>query len=228
MAHQQLKIAFFGATGGCCRAALMEVLRAGHLARALLRTPSKLTPLEEGCPAENLTIVQGDIRDVQKVKEVIDGCDVIMSGIGCYVKFVKFRPVLLDPNLCKDALDTITSAMTQVERPPKRLIVVSTTGLDKRRDIPIAMVPLYRWLLHEPHEDKRKMEEAVINAGKAGIVDEWIIVRAALLTNGPKTEKYHAGKGIRGYTVSRNDVGHFLSQNLVSKEWVGEFPVLIS
>jgi hypothetical protein len=84
MAQQTpLTIAFFGSTGGSCRAALIEVLRAGHHARALLHTPSKLV-LDEGCPVANLTVVQGDVKDFEKVGQVIDGCDVIISGIGTH------------------------------------------------------------------------------------------------------------------------------------------------
>lgn len=82
------RIAIFGSTGGSGLAALRECLASGHDVTALVRSKDKLIQLlqqnndtKDELPS-NLTIVQGDIRDVEKVKEVIEGRDVIVSAIG--------------------------------------------------------------------------------------------------------------------------------------------------
>lgn len=242
-----MKLVIFGSTGGCGLAAMRDCLSAGHDVTVLVRSKDKLTQLFHQQNSQtnnneehknnitnndlppNLSVVQGDIRDVDKVKEVIEGRDVIINGVGGVLSFSNpFSPSLTDPTICHDAISNIISAMSQVSNAPHRLIVVSTTGIDSTRDIPLAMIPLYHWLLHQPHADKKNMEQDIIDAGNKGIIKEWIIVRPALLTEGPLTKTYRAGSGIIGYTISRNDVGHFISQNVVSNEWVGKFPVLCS
>jgi len=222
-------ISIFGSTGGSGKAALNELLHAGHQIRVLVRTPTNLVLDEESeAKKENLTIVQGDVRDLEKVKEVLEGTDVVISAIGSAVSFSGrfYWPKLADSTVCAEGINTIITAISQVAHPPQRLISVSTTGLSVTRDVPLLLVPLYHWLLAEPHVDKAKMEKAIINAETEGVIKEFIIVRAALLTDGPKTEKYRTGEGLLGYTVSRQDVGHFVAQNIESKEWVGRFPVI--
>ncbi|CAI7604712.1 unnamed protein product [Penicillium glandicola] len=67
-------IAFFGATGGCANACLTYTLLNGYNARALARTPSKLTTLLLSQPgiteeilSRQLEIIEGDATDVESV-----------------------------------------------------------------------------------------------------------------------------------------------------------------
>jgi len=82
-------IAFFGATGGCANASLTAALKNGYTCSALARTPSKLSDslATKGIESSNLSIIKGDVRDIEAVKKtlVIDGrvADCIVSGIGC-------------------------------------------------------------------------------------------------------------------------------------------------
>ncbi|CAG8119480.1 unnamed protein product [Penicillium salamii] len=91
-------IAFFGATGGCINACLAYTLLNGYHARALVRTPSKLTKLLLSQPgitpemlSDQLEIISGDATDVESVKETLvtntDPNDLklvtsIISGVG--------------------------------------------------------------------------------------------------------------------------------------------------
>lgn len=92
-------IAFFGATGGCINACLAYTLLNGYNARALARTPSKLTTLLLSQPgitpeilANQLVIIEGDATDVESVKKTLitntdpETCTLvtnIISGVGC-------------------------------------------------------------------------------------------------------------------------------------------------
>ena len=104
-------IAFFGATGGCCAAALARSLKAGYTCLActilprkskriicllttstVARTPSKLTSqlLSKGVSQSTITahlhITEGDVRDIKAVEAALtlDGqiASIILSGIG--------------------------------------------------------------------------------------------------------------------------------------------------
>lgn len=164
MQQQTPRIVIFGSTGGCGLSALNECLNAGYDVTVLVRSKDKLLQLLHKShninnqinnnhiskndhtyePPANLSIVQGDIREVDKVKEVIENRDVIISGIGMYLNglyFVSFpisslfslsfiftnggdigsmitfnslRPSLIDRNICYDAISIIISAISQV------------------------------------------------------------------------------------------------------------------
>ncbi|KAJ5198898.1 hypothetical protein N7491_000535 [Penicillium cf. griseofulvum] len=96
-------IAFFGATGGCANACLTYTLLNGYNARALARTPSKLTTMllsQHGITEEilsrQLEIIEGDATDVESITKTLitnsdpnsapnDACTLvtsIISGIG--------------------------------------------------------------------------------------------------------------------------------------------------
>ncbi|KAI2733779.1 hypothetical protein CBS147332_794 [Penicillium roqueforti] len=71
-------IAFFGATGGCTNACLTYTLLNGYNARALVRTPSKLTTLLLSQPditqdilSRQLEIIEGDATDVESIKKTL-------------------------------------------------------------------------------------------------------------------------------------------------------------
>jgi hypothetical protein len=252
-------IAFFGATGGCAHACLVHTLQAGHTVSALARTPSKLTAqlLADGVPQEtldaHLVITQGDSKDVAAVKKTLcpleDGAVVskIISGIGGTVK-VGLNPLrpfpLTDPTICEQSALTLVQALRDLQAAYKGsakplVAVVSTTGIaraGKPRDVPVAFLLLYHWLLAKVHVDKKGLEKVILeNAGEEGVFRSFVGVRASLLTGGTTAkggkglERVRAGTEDRpavGYTISRADVGEWIFENVVRKEgegWLGEF-----
>jgi hypothetical protein len=114
-----------------------------------------------------------------------------------------------------------------------RIAAVSSTGLsDFARDVPLLFVPLYHVLLKSPHKDKRAMEGALVASD-----EDWTVVRASLLTDGPESAKMPVRVGMEdprakfveskaiGYTISRQDVGKWIFENVIeatSQEWVGK------
>ncbi|PLB48321.1 hypothetical protein P170DRAFT_437987 [Aspergillus steynii IBT 23096] len=186
--------------------------------------------------------------------------DFIVSGVGGTPRFDNpLRPTLDNPTICQDAVRAVldacrglqsqglagagsgtgsgsgstggnhTAAPSQRKKP--FLIVVSTTGIASKRDIPIAMIPLYHWMLKVPHDDKRVMEEVIRGEMRREPEGEralsgYTILRPSLLTSG---EGVGAGKirfGVDddaavGYTISRKDVGAWMFERLV--EGKGEF-----
>ncbi|CAG8899900.1 unnamed protein product [Penicillium egyptiacum] len=71
-------IAFFGATGGCSNACLTYTLLNGYNARALARTPAKLTALLLSQPgitpeilSRQLEIIEGDATDIESITNTL-------------------------------------------------------------------------------------------------------------------------------------------------------------
>ncbi|KAF8535898.1 hypothetical protein BDD12DRAFT_750430 [Trichophaea hybrida] len=195
MSSSSQNLAFFGATGGCALAALTHSLLAGHTCRALARTPSKLTDLltAASIPAStlstNLTIISGSIDDRAAVLSTLSGAQTIIFGIGGAPAFTP-NPLsgfvtLNDLTICERGVTKIVSALQETPTQKPLMCVISSTGLKKQGqcDLPLAMIPVYK-LLEVPHRDKKKMEEAVVKAGKEGVLGGYVIVRPALLTDG--------------------------------------------
>ncbi len=138
--------------------------------------------------------------------------------------------------ICATAASSILSALALLQPHHKPLILVlSTTGISSGpRDVPLALYPLYKILLFNTHKDKHAMEKTITDA-VSGDTEAWIsgfiIVRSSLLTNGPALGKAKLRVGsemepVIGYTVSREDVGQWIFENVVQNEardrWAGE------
>lgn len=227
-----------------CHILLVENTDGDYL---VVRTPSKLTDLLKAhhvsaeLAAKHLTIVQGNAKDPIKVAEALvvnnSPVDVIVSGVGGVPVFTNpLRPTLDDPTICQDTTSTILNALRTLQSgiPPKKpvMIVISTTGIsDYGRDIPIAMVPLYHWLLPIPHKDKKAMEKILmeeVKAGNSSAIEGFIAVRPSMLTNGDALGVGSVRVGVEsqgnidqsaiGYTISRADVGGWIFDELIENK----------
>ncbi|GJC91191.1 fungal specific transcription factor domain-containing protein [Colletotrichum higginsianum] len=113
-------------------------------------------------------------------------------------------------------------------RTPSKLTSVlpsENTGISKfGRDTPLLVAPLYKGLLHTPHEDKRAMEELLFASNEA-----WSVIRASFLTNGKEQPSGAVRVGIEdpvegveelaiGYSIAREDVGKWIFENILQKD----------
>jgi putative NADH-flavin reductase len=208
MSLRSKTVAIFGATGRTRLAVLKLCLEAGNAVNVLARSPYKLSHLSSQYP--NLHVIQGGIRDLLAVKSTLtlnsEIVDIVVSSIG-----MAFKGGLSfgwnDESICEDATNTILHALSELEAEGKssslvggpEMVLLSTTGIcEKSRDIPIAMIPLHRWMLHVPHEDKKNMEKLMHHGeGKAR---NWVLVRPSLLVDGES-------KGIEKVRVSTETPG---------------------
>lgn len=221
-------VVFFGATLGVGLSALKHTLAAGHHCIALCRTPSKLTSILSLDANPNLKIVEGNAHDIVAVSKCLqtkDGkiVDAVVSTIGSRPSLCKLG--FEDPDVCKKGASTLLEALAQlrgngvVGNP--HIIAMSSTGISKfGRDIPLAMVPLY-YALKVPHKDKIVLEKLLTESGEI-----YTLFRASLLTDGESDTKIRVGvedvaNGVEskavGYTISREDAGKWIAENLVMK-----------
>lgn len=193
-----------------------------------------------------------------------DLVDIILSGLGSVPVLNGLNPLrpitIADPTICQDGMKAIFDALHRVQTDGKAkkplLIAISTTGVSSRgRDVPLAMTPLYHWLLAAPHEDKKAMEMVVVDAMTSPSssaqspaptvptgIRGYVIIRPSLLTDGQMRgrEKVRAGWEVEnkteekpspavGYTISRADVGNWIYEELIGKDgdgWVGRMVTL--
>ncbi|ELR03147.1 hypothetical protein VC83_08465 [Pseudogymnoascus destructans] len=236
----KLTTLILGSTGGCALAFLVRALNAGYDCNALVRTPSKLMALLDSKGVSfstidrHLTVHTGNSRDAAAIGPALlirnRPVDLILSAVGGAPKFSRFMvPSIDDPLVCSTSMEALLSAVRTMRAPTKPIVVaISATGISNfGRDIPLAMVPLYHWLLAVPHADKKAMEVALSDdvSSASPAVGAFIGVRPSLLTDG--TTKGVAGVkvGIEsaegfeslavGYTVSREDVGNWIFEEVL-------------
>ncbi|MEW9549140.1 NAD(P)-dependent oxidoreductase [Nonomuraea sp. NPDC050783] len=189
-----MRLALFGATGRAGRVLLDQALERGHQVTALSRDPGAIPR------HERLRVVTGDVRDPVPVARAVEDAHAVVSTLGRRRR---------GPAICTEGIRTILSAMADGR--PRRLLVLSNYGVaeSRHRGLYVAV----SWLLQRPVlRDKEHMEALVRSSETA-----WTLVRAPVLTDGPRTGRYRAGPDLRlTFTskVSRADLAAFMVSEL--------------
>lgn len=213
-----MKVAIFGATGKTGQHITRMCLHDYEISvKALVRNPSKIPTHQQ------FEAVQGDIRNLDNVRQTISGCDAIICVIGH-----KFNDKT-NSNLEEMAIKNIVQVAKELGI--KQVIYQSGYTGNKPGDLPFWM----QWgmnltNLKNIYRDKHNAENVLINSGL-----DWTIVRPTFLTNGNLTNKYQVVEGLRisWYSfprVSRQDVAHFIVSLLSPEqgEWLQRKPIIYS
>ncbi|KAJ5153140.1 uncharacterized protein N7482_009618 [Penicillium canariense] len=233
MASTTKTVAFFGASTGVGFSALKHSLAAGLQCTALCRTPSKLESIFPADSTPNLTIIKGDAHDITAVSQCIraeDGklVDMIITTIGS--RPIWYKMSIEDPECCRKGAAILIEAIAQLRSQGvtgnPHIVSFSTTGLSRfGRDYPIALFPIYAWLLHAAHADKRIMEDRFVASGEG-----FTIIRGSLLNDGETTKTVRVGiedpktgreSTAIGYFISREDAGRWIAENLILQKTEG-------
>ena len=83
-------------------------------------------------------------------------------------------------------------------------------------------------MLAVPHADKKIMEERIVEAKDGNLIRDYVIVRPSLLLGGQSKEirvgwegktPGELGDGAAiGYSITREDVGRFIFDNVIAKD----------
>ena len=116
--NKPLKIVIIGASPGTTGGLFMKLaLDAGHSVTAIARTPSKVEEMHE-----NLTVVQGNVRDPETLIEPMKGADIVIGAFGHRA----FSDTFKTTTLYSDGVKAVLDAMKQSD--VKRLIMLSSSG----------------------------------------------------------------------------------------------------
>jgi len=215
-----MKIALLGATGGTGGEVLTQGLAAGHTITALVRTPAKLLLTNK-----QLTVQKGDATSVDDLTTAFAGADVVISTIGNGGFFDQMNPT----TFYSDTTAAILSAMAATG--VKRLLVVTSSGVEEDPDAPFFYRKLIRPRLAPTYEDMAVAERTVAASGSAAAGDggiAWTLVRPSYLTNGPlkayRVDERTNPKG--GWRIRRSAVADFLLKEAAAREWVYKYPAM--
>lgn len=156
-----MNLTLIGSTGRTGRYVLAEALRRGHRVTAFTRNATALEARPD-------VVVEGDGRDLEKMRLAVAGADAVISIINGGDSG--------DPHRAAEATRTIIRAMT--ETGVERLIVTTPYPIVARR--PFLVLWLLRRLLATQYADARDLERAVSTSDL-----DWTIVRLTRLTDRP-------------------------------------------
>ena len=208
-----MRLLVIGATGGTGRELVRQALARGHEVRALVRDPAKAGSLDA-----RAEVARGDVLDPASLAAAVRGREAVLSALG--TRKLGRRPT----TLFSDGTRNLIGAMRA--EGARRLVCVTGIGAGESRGhgpwwYDRLVLPL---LLDEIYKDKTRQEELIRGSGL-----DWVIVRPAILTNGPATGSARAVTDLAGSRfskVSRADVAAFMLDQLTSDAYLGKAPVL--
>lgn len=199
-----MNIVVFGATGGTGREVVKQALAQGHTVTAFVRDPARLS-LED----EMLRVVVGDALDPEPVAQAVSGQDAVVVALGSRDRSNR--------TVRAEGTANVIQAMGIHSVP--RLIVVSAGGVgDSYRQAPLVLKAIIKTLLRNTYADHEQQEQYVRDSAL-----EWVIVRPALLSDGPFTGQYHTGTAdvdLPGGRVTRADVADFVLKQLTDDRYL--------
>jgi uncharacterized protein YbjT (DUF2867 family) len=198
-----MDVLVFGASGRTGKLVIKESLKKGHHVLAFVRS---LTKLDLSHP--QLEIVQGDATSVTDVDGAVERSNIVVSVLG--------QAANSPHDICSLGVSNIVESMKK--HGVRRLVCLSDYGNGETRNK--GLYSRFIWLIIRAHlEDKEKMENTVMSSGLA-----WTIVRATILTDGPKSTSYKAGPEIKVGLVpkiSRHDVADLMVRQLEDESSIG-------
>lgn len=207
-----MRVLVVGPTGGTGLELVEQALEEGHEVTALARRPEALKIRHA-----NLKVRQGDVLDYASVAAAVDGQDAVLSALG--VRKLGKNTILSQGT--RNLIEAMQKAGV------KRLIVESSLGVGDSRG---QLGPWHNWfvlplLLKNIFADK-EVQESLVRSSRL----EWVIVRPAILTNGPRTGRYKAGFSASNNSIrrkiSRADTAEFMLKQLGNDNYLGKAPGL--
>jgi putative NADH-flavin reductase len=205
-----MKIVILGAAGRTGQPLIQQALLLGHEVTAFARDRSKIA-----LQHDRLTIVEGDVREPDRVSAAIEQQAAVISVLG------QTRPVA--PNLLTIGVSNILKAMQQHQ--VRRFVYQTGAGVRSPHDgaSPLAAKVMMFLVKKISPEVLRDSEEAarLITASDR----DWIIARVPRLSDDPAKGQAHGGFDRPGFAaISRSDAAEFLLTQLIDPTYLREMP----
>lgn len=209
-----MNVIIFGATGGIGKWAIKYALQSGHYVTAYVRNAQKITETNE-----NLTVIQGDIHDEQKMTKALAGQDAVVWCVGIPMKKSYQKMESLEGH------KTLIKAMETNK--VKRLVDWGTPSVHFKQDKKslITVVPGIIAGIIFP-QAKREMV-AIAKVLQESDLD-WTLVRFVAPQNTCYTGNIKVGFGDTkmNFSISREDIGAFMIKMLDSDTYIHSMPII--
>lgn len=205
-------VTIFGATGKTGLLLIDKAVQKGFNVTAFTRSPEKLKKY-----TDTLSIISGDVCDLESVAGAIGDSEAVISTVG--------RGYGSPADLVKTAANNIVAGMK--ERNATRIVWASSASIQDPNDEPTLINRLIlRTKIVLNQRDYLDALNACLTIKRSGL--EWVIARSPRLTDNHKQKKYRIGyvDGKMRYTLSRATYAKFLLDQLSTDEWLYTMPVV--
>lgn len=204
------KVAIIGGTGKIGSELVRTLLNEDYAVRMLVRSRAK-----NSFSHKNLSTVEGDARDIDSIKRLLDGCQVVINTIG--------QPKGESP-LFSQVASNMVNALPEFAI--KRYIVIAGLGLttpnDKKRPSTKIITGIMHFLFPKIAEDKKKEYEQISSSNL-----DWTIVRI------PKFKVTHSQEKVfinpfdcKGISIGSFDLINFLITQITDKTYYRSCPFI--
>ncbi|HEV7381766.1 MAG TPA: NAD(P)H-binding protein [Dyadobacter sp.] len=212
------KIAVLGGGGRTGKYLVNQLLDRGYQIKLLLRNPEILA---QTIPLHNpaIEVIHGDVLDYEKVSELIDGCDAVVSTVGQR----KDEPMVGSQGTLNilQAISNVADGGIQ-----KRYILVAglnlDTPFDRKGPETVAATEWMKANYGEIHQDKQKAYE-ILQASHVS----WTLVRVPLIAF--TDERSEIGVSLEdspGQHIGAADIAAFLVEQLDDLTYVQKSPFI--
>ncbi|CAF0770573.1 unnamed protein product [Didymodactylos carnosus] len=207
-----MKISIFGSTGPTGRELVNQALEKGYKVSTLVRNPLDIVHA-------NLTVIKGNIFDIEAVKNVIENSDAVISVLG-------FTPQLFrekSTDIYSKIASLLVKAMTELNL--KKLMFCTSAGVENDPNEIWFYKHILKPLLLQKVYDDMQLAEKIITESSL----DWILVRPARMTNGSLTTQFRVSERFRspgGTAISRADTAFFMLNQVTDNQWVHRTPTL--
>jgi nucleoside-diphosphate-sugar epimerase len=211
-------ITVIGATARSGRVIIAQALAAGHRVTGLARSPQKL-----GIEHDRLTLVKGDVREIETLKAALSGDEVVICMVG------KSAPTDPTAEIGEVDLYTVMGAnliAAMNAQGNRRLIMASSTGVEHRVD-PAATEPEgpsmsdgWRFNARYLYGDMADMEEQIRQSDL-----EYVLLRPGFMVEDPARHDLQFaidGGTPKQRTITYEDFAEFTLAQVTSDEYLGK------
>ena len=205
-----MRLALLGGTGRTGRLLIDEALVRGHELRVLARRPEAVHRQDD-----LLTVVPGDARDPDAVRQLVRGTEAVLSALG---------PVKGGP---PDTMTLTARHLTKVlpEEGIRRLVTLTGAGVPHPGDRPKPADLVFRTLLRLLQPDVIRDSLAHVDLIRESDLD-WTVVRVPRLGDGPVRPLKVGLVGDISTLVTRASVARFMLDAVEKGEHVRQAPAI--
>lgn len=200
-----MKVIVFGANGRTGKYIVQYALNEGHEVTAYLRDKAKL-PVEH----QNLTFIEGDAYDKEKIENAVEGNEIVISALGQ-------ANISGQVNLMGDAMKLIIPAMKK--HGIKRLLAVGGLGVLQANETTLRMDMQGFPDIYKPVSAGHLRVYMLLK--DSGL--EWTFVCCPDIPDAPKTGDYklkrdYAAPG--NFTINTGDVADFMIKEMEANNFL--------